>query len=144
MKDILSGFQVYIFEFKANRLRPAIIKHLNDQKSYWQETLDKFRRNDKITTVVFHNEEEILNNITNIETDLSIENKYQLLKLAYRNDKEMLLSITTDYYTFWACLEFFRKSNNVNAAEPFYAKIALEFGHKKQHVYTRFVNLLGT
>ena len=144
MKNIASGLLVLFFEFKANRLRPAIITYLHNQKSYWQQTLDKFHSNDKVTTLVHHSEEEIQQNINNIENELSLENKYQLLKTTYRNDRKMLLSIASDYCAFWPCLDFFRSTSGLNAADPAYAKTAQEFGYKKQQIYTRFENLLST
>jgi hypothetical protein len=141
MKNALYGIFILYLEFKASRLRPAITKYLCDQKEYWKATLSKFHAGDKVTRD-FIREEDILKNINNIEDELSFDNKYQLLKLKYRNDKKLLVSIATDYLAFWSCLDFFRLTSNLNAADPTYANTAIEFGSRKTQIYSKFESWL--
>src|SRR4030042_2551810 len=108
MKTAFSSILVLFFEFKANGMRPAIVKYLYDQKAYWEKTLEKFQNNDKVTRDIFQNEEEILKNIRDIKDELAFENTYQLLKLKYRRNRKVLAAIASEYHTFWTCLDYFR------------------------------------
>lgn len=142
MKTAVSSILVLFFEFKANRLRPAITKFLYDQKAYWEKTLKEFQNDDKVTRDMFQSEEEILKNIRDIEDELAFENSYQLLKLKYYKNKRMLATLASEYHKFWACLDFFRLSHGLNAANPVYANTASQVGGTKMQVYRRFQELL--
>ena len=76
MKTAIYSILVMFFEFKANRLRPPIVKYLYDQKGYWEKTLEEFHNDDKVTRDMFQTEEEILKNIRDIENELAFENGY--------------------------------------------------------------------
>jgi len=141
MKTANPSILVLFFEFKANRLRPAIIKYLYDQKAYWEKTLKEFQNDDKVTKDLL-NKEEILKNIHDIEDELAFENSYQLLKLKYRKDKRMLATLASEYHKFWACLNFFRLCHGLNAADPVYANTAFQVGSTKMQVYRQFQELL--
>lgn len=143
MKTSISSILVLFFEFKANRLRPAIVKYLYDQKAYWEKTLEEFHNDDKVTRDMFQGEEEILKNISDIEDELAFENSYQLLKLKYRKNKKVLAAIASEYHTFWTCLDFFRVTQGLNAADPVYANTALQVGGTKVQVYKRFQEFLA-
>ncbi len=141
MKNAIYSILILYLEFKTSRLRPTITKYLYGQKEYWQSTLNKFHAGDKVTRD-FTREEDILKNIKNIEDELSFDNKYQLLKLKYRNDKKLLLSLARENLVFWACLDFFRQTNNLNAADPTYSNTAIQFGSKKSQIYSKFEGIL--
>lgn len=143
MNTVISIILVLFFEFKANRMRPAIVKYLYDQKAYWEKTLEKFHNNDKVTRDIFQNEEEILKNIRDIEDELDFENTYQLLKLKYRRNKKVLAAIASQYHTFWTCLDSFRLTHGLNAADPAYANTALQVGGTKVQVYKQFQEFLA-
>jgi hypothetical protein len=141
MKNAIYNTFILYLEFKASRLRPAITKYLYGQKEYWKTALNKFHAGDKVTRD-FTREEDILKNIENIEDELSFDNKYQLLKLKYRADKSLFVSIAREYLVYWSCLDFFRLTNNLNVTDPTYANTAIQFGSKKTEIKSKFENLL--
>ncbi len=140
---MISKILVLFFEFKANRMRPAIVKYLYNEKAYWEQLLDKFNNEDKVTRDLFRNKEEILQNVRDIEDELAFENTYQLLKLKYQGNKKVLAAIASDYYTFWGCLNYFRMTHGSDALDPAYTNEALKVGNTKVQVYNRFREFLG-
>lgn len=138
MKTIIPNILVLFYEFKANRLRPAIVKYLHNQKTYWDKTIEKFYNGDK-----FEDEKSILGKIHHIENELAFENSYQLLKLKYREDKRMLATVAAEYFTFWTCLDYFRLTHGLNAFDLSYANEAMQIGSRKMQIYKRFEELLN-
>jgi hypothetical protein len=138
MNTAISSILILFFEYKANRLRPAIVKYLHEQKTYWEKTLEKFYSDDKVTRDMFQSEEEILKNIRDIEDELAFENSYQLLKQKYHKNKKLLVTLASEYQKFWACLDFFRLSHGLNANDPVYANTATQVGSTKMQIYKLF------
>ena len=137
---MMSAIVVMIHESKANKIRPGIVKYLHSQKVYWEETLEKYKNGDNVTCTIFENEDALLKNINNIENELAFENKYQLLKSKYRNNKRILASIASDYCKFWSCLEYFRQTQGINTADP---SFAIQRGTTKNQICKRFEELLS-
>ncbi len=143
MKSTFFSILIFFFEFKANRLRPTIVKYLYDQKAYWGEKLEEFHNGNKVMRDMFQDEQRMLKNIHDIEAELAFENSYQLLKLKYRKQKKELAAIASEYHTFWTCLDFFRVNQGLNSADPIYANTALKVGGTKIQIYKRFQELLA-
>ena len=59
------------------------------------------------------------------------------------NDKKMLANLASDYHTFLACLDSFRKTKSTDAPNSADVGMAIQMDGTKMQVYQQFQALLG-
>jgi len=127
----------FVLERKISKMRPSIITYLDRERKYWQEKLKKFDENDVVVRTAILDRSIIIENIENIDKDLEVDNKYQILKEKFRKRPRSQLGLAHNYARFLVCLDYFRGSSNVDP------NFSIRVGEKKQYIYKVFEELLN-
>ena len=133
---LLLGIQI-------NRLRPKITSYLFGQQKKWQDTLKRFLENDKAIRIIYADEALINQTIENIQKDLDMDNKYQLLRQKFIKKSGSSAMLAHNYLKFLECVDYFRKIENIDRSNNGVDNFTLNVGDKKQRIYQIFEELLN-